>query len=180
MASLIARAQEIGASVGARQKDEAAKAVDTLLTQCDKNLEMLKVERRPIQSKVDEVNAEITEILSEHDFIKKLLKGNKRATDRQFDVMAFPRGSNAVTNILQIAGGAGTGKTLCLLAKIIAEVDVDGQTTLFEDQRKNALFICFNKRLASYVRGILAGYEGDVKGITVTHYDEFINQLVRN
>lgn len=179
MASLIARAQEIGATVEAHQRDHAAKAIDTLLTQCDKNLEMLKVERKPIQSKVDEVNAQITEILSEHDFIKKLLKGGKRATDRQFDVMAFPRGSNAVTNILQIAGGAGTGKTLCLLAKIIAEVDAGGQTTLFEDQRKNALFICFNKRLASYVRGILAGYEGDVKGITVTHYDEFINQLVR-
>ena len=179
MASLIARAKEIGESVDAHQKDEAAKAIDTLFTQCDKNLEMLKAERRPVESKVDEVNAKITEILSEHDFINRLLKGGKRATDRQFDVMAFPRGSNAVTNILQIAGGAGTGKTLCLLAKIIAEVDGGGQATLFEDQRKNALFICFNKRLASYVRGILAGYEGDVKGITVTHYDEFINQLVR-
>ena len=180
MAELLLRAQEIGASVGADQKDEAERLTESLLAQCDANFEALKAERKPINKGVDEVNAEIEEVLSEHDFVKKLLKGDKKATIRQLDVMAFPRGSNAVTNILQIAGNAGTGKTLCLLAKIINEVNDDGQQSLFDERQKNALFICFNKRLAAYVRGILAGYDGDTTGIVVTHYDEFINQLVRD
>lgn len=180
MEELITRAKEIGSSVETHQQDAASRAIDTLLAQCDDNIEMLKAEREPISSTIDELSAEIEDVLSEHDYIKRLLKGNNRATDKQFDVMAFPRGSKSVTNILQVAGGAGTGKTLCLLAKIITEVDDGGQTTIFKEQRKNALFICFNKRLASYVRGILNGYEGDTAGITVTHYDEFINQLVRN
>jgi uncharacterized coiled-coil DUF342 family protein len=141
MAELLLRAQEIGASVGADQKDEAKRLTESLLAQCDANFEALKAERKPINKGVDEVNAEIEEVLSEHDFVKKLLKGDKKATIRQLDVMAFPRGSNAVTNILQIAGNAGTGKTLCLLAKIINEVNDDGQQSLFDERQKNALFI---------------------------------------
>lgn len=179
MAELIRQAEEIGASAAARQDVDALTAHDRLLDQCDKNLESLKTEKASINKSIDDINVEISEILSEHDFIKKLLQGDKRATEKQLEVMAFPRGSGSVTNILQIAGGAGTGKTLCLLAKIIAEIDDHGQESLFDEPKKTALFICFNKGLANYVRSILAGYEGDAPKIEVAHYDEFINQLVR-
>jgi len=180
MAELIRQAEEIGAAAKVRHDANAQKAQERLLEQCDRNLETLKADKKVIDNDLSAVDAEILEVLSEHDFVQKLLQGDKHATEKQLDVMAFPRGSNAVTNILQIAGGAGTGKTLCLLAKIISEIKDKEQMSLFGQSRKKALFICFNKGLANYVRGILARYPEDVSGVEVAHYDEYINQLVRN
>lgn len=182
MVELLKRAEAIGASAQAREGKETKQVLavqERLFSQCDENLSRLQTQKRRIGKEFDDVQTEIDEILSEHDFIKKLLRGNNRATDKQLEVMAFPRESNSVTNILQIAGSAGTGKTLCLLSKLIAEIDDKGQAALFEGHRKTALFICFNKGLKRYVRGILTAYENALPNIEVAHYDEFINQLVR-
>lgn len=179
MADLLRQAQAIGASAGATPDSKATATHQKLIAQCERNVAALVSSKSEVSNDVDAIDAEIEEILSEHDFIRKLLRGDSRATEKQLGVMAFPRGSNSVTNVLQIAGGAGTGKTLCLLAKIISEIDDKGQANLFANQRKTALFICFNKGLANYVRSILAGYEGNLPYIEVAHYDEFINQLVR-
>lgn len=180
MANLLLQAEEIGASATARKDKSVLAAQEKLLVKCDKNLEILQAEKTAIDENLDTLNTEIQEILSEHDFVRRLLHGDKRATERQLNVMAFPRGSNSVTNILQISGVAGTGKTLCLLAKIISEIDDHGQESLFGDPKKKALFVCFNKGLANYVRSILAGYDGNLPDIEVANYDMFVNQLVRN
>ena len=179
MADLIRQAEEIGASAKVRQ-DEAQRDCERLFDLCGQNLELLKSQRKSVTEGVEAVETEIREILNEHDFVQKLLQGDNYATEKQLDVMAFPRGSNTVTNTLQIAGGAGTGKTLCLLAKIIKEVKQRDQMSLFDQPKKKALFICFNKGLANYVRNILAGYPEAVSGIEVAHYDEYFNQLVRD
>lgn len=130
-------------------------------------------------SKIAGVNKAIDEVLNEHDYIRMLLAGKGRATDAQFDVMAFPRGSRSTTNILQIAGAAGTGKTLCLLAKLIKDTDDDGQLGLLEDGSKKALFICFNKNLAGYVRRLMENYPQAESRIEIVTFDEYVNQLVR-
>lgn len=179
MLELYKQAEEIGLSAAANQDEETLAAQKRLFDEFGGKIASLSEEKQAVSASFDDVNTEIQEILNEHDFIRKLLRGDKHATIDQHNVMAFPKGSTSVTNILQIAGGAGTGKTLCLLAKIISEIDDHGQEALFGAPAKKALFICFNKGLANYVRGILAGYEGYLPDIDVMHYDLFVNQLVR-
>lgn len=180
MEELIKQAEEIGASASARQDEATLTAQRSLFDGLQSQIESLKSKKQSVSSHFDDVNSEIKEIMSEHDFVQKLLRGDKRATEKQLEVMAFPKGSHSTTNILQIAGGAGTGKTLCLLAKIISEIDNQGQDSLFETPKKKALFICFNKGLAKYVKDILSTYEGSLPDIEVVHYDLFVNQLVRS
>ena len=180
MASLLKQAEDLGAAATTPQEKTAHNVQQQLLfEQCDKNFEQIKSERKPLVETIAEVKSETRAILNEHDFVNKLLHGDNRATDKQMEVMAFPRGSNSRTNILQITGGAGTGKTLCLLAKLIEEVGDHGQDSLFDTQHKKAIFICFNKGLANYVRSILADYPEAVPNIQVVNYDLFVNQLVR-
>lgn len=180
MEELIKQAEEIGASASARQDEATLTAQRSLFDGLQSQIESLKSKKQSVSSHFDDVNSEIKEIMSEHDFVQKLLRGDKRATEKQLEVMAFPKGSHSTTNILQIAGGAGTGKTLCLLAKIISEIDNQGQDSLFETPKKKVLFICFNKGLAKYVKGILSNYEDSLPDIEVVHYDLFVNQLVRS
>ena len=180
MEELIKQAEEIGASASSRQDEATLAAQSRLFDGLQSQIESLKSKKQLASSTFDDVDSEVKEILSEHDFVRKLLRGDKRATEKQLEVMAFPKGSHSTTNILQIAGGAGTGKTLCLLAKIISEIDNQGQDSLFETPTKKALFICFNKGLAKYVKGILSNYEDSLLDIEVVHYDLFVNQLVRS
>lgn len=179
MKALLDQANEIDLSGDANQDEEALAVQGQLFEVVKGKVEDLRAEQQALGASFDDVNDEIQEILNEHDFIRKLLRKDKQATVEQLGVMAFPRGSNSVTNILQIAGGAGTGKTLCLLAKIISEIDDHGQGSLFDAPSKKALFICFNKGLAKYVRGILDSYDGHLPEIEVISYDLFVNQLVR-
>lgn len=179
MQELVRQAEEIGVSIAASQDEEALAAQAALYGGLERKIASLNAERDAVSAHFDEVSVEIQEILNEHDFIMRLLQGGGQATVDQHNVMVFPKRSGSITNILQIAGGAGTGKTLCLLAKLISEVDNHGQTNLFDNERKKALFVCFNKGLANYVRGILKGYAGLEPNIDVESYDEFVNQLVR-
>lgn len=118
-------------------------------------------------------------ILSEHDHIRKLLAGGGSATDSQFDVMAFPRTANTKTRILEVRGSAGTGKTLCLLAKLIQDTRPSHQLGLLPEKRKQGLFICFNKALKKHVQTLLSRIEGADANIEVVHFDQFVYQLVR-
>lgn len=181
MQELIKQAEAIGASAAARKDEKTLEVQETLFNDIESTVETIKAEKKALASSFDDVNTQIDEILSEHDFVKKLLHGGNQATVEQHAVMAFPRGSNSVTNVLQISGGAGTGKTLCLLAKLISEVDDHGQGNLL-GETKNALFICYNKGLALYVKDILNGCEGTARNLSieVVNYDSYINQLVRS
>lgn len=179
MEELIKQAQEIGVSAAKRNDKRTLSAQEALFSGFRSKIEELGEQKQAVSTQFDEVSNQVQEILNEHDFINRLLAGKGWATSRQHEVMAFPRGANSTTNVLQIAGCAGTGKTLCLLAKLISEVDDQGQTSFGFAGEKKALFVCFNKALATYVRGLLAGYEGQKPIIDVESYDVFINQLVR-
>lgn len=176
LSSLIQQAQ----AIAIEDSDNEKSAQEQLFDICDEKLELIRTSSTEPDPHHKQVADQVEKIIGEHDFIKKLLKGGSTATDAQLAVMAFPKSQDSATNILQVAGGAGTGKTLCLLAKIISEIDDHGQGSLFNDiPKKNALFVCFNKRLANYVKDLLASYPDDLPDIEVTHYDEYVNQLVR-
>lgn len=118
------------------------------------------------------------EILDERDYIRMLLRGKGSATDRQFEVMAFPRAAGGTTRVLQISGGAGTGKTLCLIAKLIMDVRPSDQGALFPEQPKRGLFVCFNKSLAAQARALIGAMPEIRDAIEVVNFDRFANQLV--
>jgi superfamily I DNA/RNA helicase len=164
-------------SINAAEAEEAYKELDVVCQQ-------IKAENQATAKEIDLVTQHVDDILSEHDFIKKLLAGKGGATAAQLEVLAFPKTAKATTNVLQIAGGAGTGKTLCLLAKMIKGIDDDVRShqsvDLFgEDIRKKGIFVCFNKQLAGYVRSLMKGFPQVSPHIEVVSLDLYINQLVK-
>ncbi|MEC4176674.1 AAA family ATPase [Adlercreutzia sp. R7] len=179
-AHLVQQVEELEAEYGiADEGSEEAVAQEQLFARTDAMLDDLRQTACEAQTRAAAAEHRIREILSEHDFVEKLLKGRGRATDSQFDVMAFPRNAKTTTNILQVSGGAGTGKTLCLIAKLISDIREDGQTSLFGKRERRGLFVCFNRGLAQHVRNLMAQFPDEGRAIEVTHYDKYINQLVR-
>lgn len=181
IASLVAEVQARTADiftedVGALADPDAA----ALIQQLDDAKGTLTDAEASLKESLAAQERRVRQILSEHDHIQQLLRGTGRATDRQFDVMAFPRNANAKTNVLQISGGAGTGKTLCLLAKLIQDTCAPHQLGLLPERPKRGLFVCFNKALHVHVAELLAAVPGARDAIEVVHYDQFVNQLVRN
>lgn len=122
--------------------------------------------------------AVIKDIISEHDYIKAILDGEGEATNDQLEILLFPR-TSAKTNILHVAGGPGTGKTLILLARILQEIS---NQTLPGGKigGKRALFICFNKSLSKYAMSILSRFELDIKDIDIVNVDKFVKDVVEN
>lgn len=177
---LVRQVEELEAEYGIADagSDEAA-AQEQLFARTDTMLDDLRHTTREAEMKATDAERRIREILSEHDFVEKLLGGRGHATDSQFDVMAFPRNAKTTTHILQVSGGAGTGKTLCLIAKLISDIREDGQTSLFGKRKRKGLFVCFNRGLAQHVRNLMAQFPEAIGAIEVTHYDKYINQLVR-
>lgn len=180
LAGLLAEAKALNVDSADGGSQETAVLRERLFEECDEVVESVRQSMEDAAQRAVRAESRVDEILSEHDFIEKLLRGRGRATESQFEVMAFPRTSTTSVSILQIAGGAGTGKTLCLLAKLISDVSDGGQMSMFGERPKKALFVCFNKSLAGYVRKLLAEYPSTAGNIEVVHYDEYINQLVRN
>lgn len=180
LAGLLAEARALSKDATARPSEGAAILQERLFEECDEVVDSIRQGMERASRQTGRAESRIDEILTEHDFIEKLLRGQGRATESQFEVMAFPRTSTTSVSILQIAGGAGTGKTLCLLAKLISDVSDRGQMSILGERPRKALFVCFNKSLAGYVRELLRGYPSAVGDIEVVHYDEYVNQLVRN
>lgn len=153
-------------------------AKDTsILEQCDAKLEELSNVIIGTLPDLEAASQEVDNILSEHDFIEKLLHGRGKGTLAQWRVMRFPQSFDSATRILQIAGGAGTGKTLCLVAKTLRELENCGQARLFEKQ-KRALFVCFNRDLAIHVHELVSGFPESSRMTIVTH-DSLVNKLVK-
>ena len=179
-AELLQKVESIEKEYGiAEEGSEEKDAEDQIFTRADALLGALRQSAQTTTTMASRTERRVREILKEHDFVEKLLRGAGKATDKQFEVMAFPRSANTTTNILQVAGGAGTGKTLCLIAKLIADVREDDQTSLFARKQKRGLFVCFNRGLAQHVRNLLDRFPEVAQVIEVTHYDEYVNQLVR-
>lgn len=126
-----------------------------------------------------ETQQKVDEILSEHDFVNRLLEGRGNATDKQFDVLAFPKTKGAKSTILKLSGSAGTGKTLCLIAKTLRDTRPEQGTLDIGIARKNALFVCFNKALADHVRSLCEAYPGSKDTLEIESFDKLINSLVK-
>ncbi len=134
--------QRMSADIAARRKLEESASdgsltneqADALIIQLDEAKgQLANAKDDALRTLVDE-ERRVRKILAEHDYIQRLLAGAGSATDKQFSVMAFPRGANTKTNVLQISGGAGTGKTLCLLAKLIQDTRPSRQMGLLVNQ----------------------------------------------
>lgn len=132
--------------------------------------------------KVGEYEEYLDGILSEHDFISTLLGARGKATDEQRRIVNFPLDSTHKSRFVKVTGKAGTGKTLCLLAAAINYLEPNRQGTLsYEDSSaaRRALFVCYNRDLASYISGLLERFPYLGGRIEVASYDQFLNQLVR-
>lgn len=156
--------------------ENALETSDQLLTKAEQARDTLRAQTERIEKKVDD-------ILSEYDYVRALLGGGASATTEQLDVMAFPKTKTGVkATVLQISGGAGTGKTLCLLAKLLRHVEADKAIARRSDA-KEALFVCFNKNLAGHINQLLEECSRDFpfakQRIAVRSYDQLINSLVR-
>ncbi len=179
--NLQARAAAISAEDDAASGAEGSPSdeANALFQQLSQANEDLTQAQEAVRAKLNAEEQQVRQILSEHDHIQRLLRGSGKATDRQFDVMAFPRNVNAKTNVLQVSGGAGTGKTLCLLAKLIQDTRPSAQMGLMPEEPKRGLFVCFNTALRSHVQALLSAIPDAGSAIEVVSYDQFVNQLVR-
>lgn len=132
--------------------------------------------------KVSEFEEYLDGILSEHDFINTLLDARGSATDEQRRIVNYPQNSNHKSRFVKVTGKAGTGKTLCLLAAAINYLEPNRQGTLNlrdSDVSRRALFICYNRDLASYITGLLEKFPHLSGRIEVASYNQYLNQLVR-
>ena len=159
-------------------KEEKTKAIEA----CSEKAAALASAAKSIEEQLDETSNRIDEILSEHDYIKALLTTPGEATPNQMEVLAFPKSSNTKTNVLKLQGVAGSGKTLCLLAKLIRNVRGD-QGALVKEAQPRALFVCFNKPLAHHIEELLEqcsdAFPFAKDRIEVRSFDKFINSLVK-
>lgn len=160
----------------AEAKEKALAANDRLLAEMEESREALRAQAEQVEKKVDE-------ILAEYDYIRSLLGEGSSATPEQLDVMAFPKTKAGVkATVLKISGSAGTGKTLCLLAKLLRHVEADKATARRGDAKK-ALFVCFNKDLADHIDRLLGECSRDFpyakQRIAVRSYDQLVNSLVK-
>ena len=173
LSDVLAKIEEVVLDLG---KDHPNK--EEIHNRCDDLLDALQQDTARGIEEIREARAEVEEMISEHDFIKKLLagRGGGEANDEQLDVMAFPKTAQASTTMLLLRGGAGTGKTLCLLAKLIKQVEdvTDGD----DPDEKRGLFVCFNKNLSSHVDDLLRDFPQARERIDVLSFDSMINQLV--
>lgn len=132
--------------------------------------------------RVGEFEEYLDGILSEHDFISTLLGARGKATDEQRRIVNYPLDFTHKSRFVRVTGRAGTGKTLCLLAAAINYLEPNRQGTLsYEDSSasRRALFVCYNKDLASYISGLLERFPHLRGRIEVANYDQYLNQLVR-
>lgn len=179
--SIQARVDAVSAESGSAAVEEGAVGeAAELFQQLGQATDDLAQAEAAVKATIGVEEQRVRQVLSEHDYIQRLLRGAGKATDKQFDVLAFPRSAKAKTNVLHVSGGAGTGKTLCLLAKLIQDTRPSAQLGLMPEEPKRGLFVCFNTALRSHVQALLSAIPDADRAIEVVSYDQFINQLVRS
>lgn len=176
-ANLNARVDVRVEQLQAAQKESDAKLAKAWEDHCAKEAAAVEA-----AVKVSQLEERLDNILSEHDFIKALLGAKGGATDEQRRIVNFPLDSSHKSRFVNVRGKAGTGKTLCLLAAVINYLEPNRQATISYDDpgmARHALFICYNRDLASYIKGLLESFPHLSGRIEVANYDQFLNQFVR-
>lgn len=119
-----------------------------------------------IEGKVQIIKERIDDIIDEKTWINNILAGKGSVTPRQLQVL------NHEGQSLQIRGCAGSGKTLCMIAKTVDIVFPKGK-----ESDKKALFITFNTQLSKYLDSILDKLNLDKNRYTAISFDSFTNKL---
>ncbi|MCR2035074.1 UvrD-helicase domain-containing protein [Adlercreutzia mucosicola] len=114
-------------------------------------------------------------LIAEPDFINLLLHNHEIATPDQIKILRHPRRDNQST-VVRIKGAAGSGKTLCLLAKLLQEAMQipEGAPAAPEN---SLMFVCFNREMAHYAARLLKPFP-EAKRIKVTTFDSLVYQLL--
>lgn len=94
----------------------------------------------------------IDDVLSEKDLIHHLLEKPGFATPKQCEVINFPTPEDKGVSTLLIKGGSGSGKTLCLISKLIQHARAISNAS---SNKGRILCLCFNKNLDVHIRELL-------------------------
>lgn len=111
---------------------------------------------------------------TETDYIAALLHGKGAATPDQMAILEHPR-KGARSTLMRINGPAGTGKTFCLLAKLLREAE-SFPPALQTRGAQPFLFVCFNREMANYARNLLKPFPAS-RLIHVTTFDSLAYRL---
>lgn len=159
----------------------------------DKKIEF-EVNNEKIESKLAQNYREAKntqeKILSEVDWIYKVLQGKGIATDKQSRAIA------ATNAVYKINGPAGSGKSLVLLIKCLREIDSQGlkdeesgQSSLLSSSRnkKKAILFTYNKSLMNYLQDIVDKLKNNHKTtkelranldqLTIINFDKYVWDL---
>lgn len=159
-------------------------------TEIEENKE--KIEAKLVQNyKVAKATQE--KILSEVDWIYKVLQGEGTATDKQ------SRAIKATNAAYKINGPAGSGKSLVLLIKCLREIDSQGlkdaesgQSSLFSSasSKKKAILFTYNKSLMNYLKDIIDKLKNNpkttkelranIEQLTIINFDKYVWDLAKD
>jgi len=123
----------------------------------------------------ESIGAMDTDLLQ--DNIKDLLAGGGDASYAQQRVMAFPVGTSSQTRFLHVSGVGGTGKTLCIIARIMQ--DLKAQEATEDGVRRRGLFVSFNRSLAEHAKAIFDAKASMRGRVDVVNFDMLVNSLVK-
>ncbi|MRI82450.1 AAA family ATPase [Aerococcaceae bacterium DSM 109653] len=159
-------------------------------TEFEENKE--KIEAKLVQNyKVAKATQE--KILSEVDWIYKVLQGEGTATDKQ------SRAIKATNAVYKINGPAGSGKSLVLLIKCLRGIDSQGlkdaesgQSSLFSSasSKKKAILFTYNKSLMNYLKDIIDKLKNNpkttkelranIEQLTIINFDKYVWDLAKD
>ncbi|MRJ47065.1 DNA/RNA helicase domain-containing protein [Fundicoccus ignavus] len=151
-----------------------------------------KIEAKLVQNyKIAKATQE--KILSEVDWIYKVLQGEGTATDKQ------SRAINATNAVYKINGPAGSGKSLILLIKCLREIDSQGlkdaesgQSSLLSSasSKKKAILFTYNKSLMNYLQDIIDKLKNNpkttkelranIEQLTIINFDKYVWDLAKD
>ena len=123
----------------------------------------------------EKAKKEIEEVLSEKDFIRMLLGEGSGATDEQLRAIAFPQDKTSAMRFLSIKGEGGTGKSLCLVAKLVRYL----QDAADAGSPKRCLFVTYNKPLAASMLKLISSFSEPEGIVDVVGYDMLVNSLAK-
>ncbi|MEC4295419.1 DEAD/DEAH box helicase family protein [Adlercreutzia shanghongiae] len=115
-------------------------------------------------------------LMSETDYLNAMLNGAGTATPDQQAILEHPR-KGARSTLVRIKGEAGTGKTFCLLAKLLGEAGRYPRDPRERWARQPVLFVCFNREMANYARHLIHPFP-QAPLIHVTTFDSLVVGLM--
>lgn len=132
----------------------------------EQSFDSLELQKQRASSRLKTISGRIDRILDEASWINEVLEGKGSVTPKQLQILKH-EGDN-----LQIRGGAGSGKTVCLLAKAI-----DTASSKDTDTDKKALIISFNRMLSSYLKTTLSNVNINHSNYEISTFDSFAKNL---